>query len=212
MTIMEAVKFVALYGLDIIVVALVGVTLFAGLYQLVQGKVRESRRHDQSDVFYVIQDVMKHVNQAFLTYRRNLPEDTATDKANRQELVDLRYTLLTSSHKLNAAQREQVEEILRQHAGTLLAEAYCCKEAVLALFRVSRTPQAACQRRDLIVHRFGRIPELEPIITLLSGKQFENMLVHLDYKDPDKTNKVVERVNRAYQHGEGQRSLRQVFG
>jgi len=37
---METVKFVALYGLEIIVVALVGVTLFAGLYQLVRDKVR----------------------------------------------------------------------------------------------------------------------------------------------------------------------------
>ena len=40
MEIMEMVKFVALYGLEIIVVALVGVTLFAGLYQLVRDKVR----------------------------------------------------------------------------------------------------------------------------------------------------------------------------
>jgi len=37
---METVKFVALYGLEIIVVALVGVTLFAGLYQLVRDKAR----------------------------------------------------------------------------------------------------------------------------------------------------------------------------
>jgi len=40
---METVKFVVLYGLEIIVVALVGVTLFAGLYQLVRDKVRQSR-------------------------------------------------------------------------------------------------------------------------------------------------------------------------
>jgi len=37
---METVKFVVLYGLEIIVVALVGVTLFAGLYQLIRDKVR----------------------------------------------------------------------------------------------------------------------------------------------------------------------------
>jgi hypothetical protein len=37
---METVKFVALYGLEIIVVALVGVTLFAGLYQLIRDKAR----------------------------------------------------------------------------------------------------------------------------------------------------------------------------
>jgi hypothetical protein len=209
---MEAIKFVMLYGMEIVVVALVGVTLFAGLYQLVQGKVRESRRHDRTDIFHVIQDVMEHVNTAFLAYGRNLPENTAADKAIRQELLDLRSSLLASSPTLSAAQREQVEEVLRQHTGTLLAEAYYCKEAVLALFRVSRTPRAARQRRDQIAHRFGHILELEPIITLLRGKQFENMIVCLDYENLDNTDNDVKRTIRAYQHGQDQRNLRQVLG
>jgi Na+-translocating ferredoxin:NAD+ oxidoreductase RnfG subunit len=42
-SIMLAVKFVAFYGIQVVVVALVGVTLIAGLYQLVRDKVRESR-------------------------------------------------------------------------------------------------------------------------------------------------------------------------
>lgn len=156
-------------------------------------------------VFHVVQDVMKHVNKAFLTYRRSLPKETAADKALRQELLDFRYTLLTSAPKLSAAQQERVDEILRQHAGTLLAEAYYCKEAVLTLFRVSRTPAAARQRRDQLVQRFGRIPELKPVITLLSGKPFEDMIVYLDYENLDKTNNDIERTNRTYQHGEDQR-------
>jgi hypothetical protein len=43
MELMEAVKYVALYGLEIIVIVLVGVTLVAGLYQLVRDKVRARR-------------------------------------------------------------------------------------------------------------------------------------------------------------------------
>jgi hypothetical protein len=39
MDIMEAVKFVAFYGLQSIVIALVGVVVFAGLYQLVRDRV-----------------------------------------------------------------------------------------------------------------------------------------------------------------------------
>jgi len=42
MVLMEAVKFIMFYGMEIVVVALVGVTLFAGLYQLVRDKVRQS--------------------------------------------------------------------------------------------------------------------------------------------------------------------------
>ncbi len=39
-TMMEAIKFLAFYSLEVIVVALVGVTLLAGLYQLVRDKAR----------------------------------------------------------------------------------------------------------------------------------------------------------------------------
>jgi transposase len=156
-------------------------------------------------VFHVIQDVMKHVNKAMLTYRRGLPQATPADKALRKELLEFRYVLLTSSHKLSPAQRERVEELLRQHTGTLLAEAYYCKEAVLTLFRVSRTPEAARQRRDQLVQRFGGVPELKAIITLLNGEWFDQMIVYLEYENLDKTNNDVERTNRTYQQGEKQR-------
>ena len=43
MAVMETIKFVMFYGLEIVVVALVGITLFAGLYQLIRDKVRQSR-------------------------------------------------------------------------------------------------------------------------------------------------------------------------
>jgi len=148
---------------------------------------------------------MKHMNKALLTYRRSLPKETVTDQALRQELLDFHYTLLTSSHKLSPAQRERVEDLLRQQAGTLLAEAYYLKEAVLTLFRVSRTPEAARQRRDQIVQRFGHIPQLKAVITLLSGQSFEQMIVYLEYENLDKTNHDVERTNRTYQQGEKRR-------
>ncbi len=40
MEIMQVVKFVEFYAMQVIVVGLVGVTLLAGLYQLVRDKVR----------------------------------------------------------------------------------------------------------------------------------------------------------------------------
>ncbi len=43
MAIMETIKFLMFYGMEAVVVALVGVTLFAGLYQLIRDKVRQRR-------------------------------------------------------------------------------------------------------------------------------------------------------------------------
>ena len=37
---MEAIKFVTFYGMELVVVGVVGVTLLAGLYQLVRDRVR----------------------------------------------------------------------------------------------------------------------------------------------------------------------------
>jgi hypothetical protein len=41
--IMLAVKFVLFYGMQAVVIAVVGVTLIAGLYQLIRDKVRAAR-------------------------------------------------------------------------------------------------------------------------------------------------------------------------
>jgi Na+-translocating ferredoxin:NAD+ oxidoreductase RnfG subunit len=46
--IMLTVKFAMFYGMQLVVVAIVGVTLIAGVYQLVRDKVSEARRHDQT--------------------------------------------------------------------------------------------------------------------------------------------------------------------
>ncbi len=43
MAIMETIKWLMFYGMEIVVVALVGIALLAGLYQLAQGKARQRR-------------------------------------------------------------------------------------------------------------------------------------------------------------------------
>jgi len=177
------------------------------MWKAYQGALTEvfPAARQQLCLFHVIQSVMKHVRQTMLKYRRSLPEKSEAGQAARQELWEYRYLLLTSNHKLSRRQQERVEEILRQHAGTVLAEAYYLKEAVLSLFRVSQTPAAARQRRDQIIARFGHVPELQSVIKLLRGKAFEQMIVYLDYENLDKTNNEVERTNRTYRKGEKQR-------
>ena len=153
-------------------------------------------------VFHVIKNVMKHTNKAMLAYRRELPKETKEQKAIRSELWDFRYPLLKASPKLTDKQRDRVEDTLRAHQGTVLAETYYCKEAILALFRESQTKEGARSRRDMIVERFGNVPELDKVINLIRGEAFEHMIVYLDYENLDKTNNDAERTNRVYQKGE----------
>ena len=152
--------------------------------------------------FHVIQAVMKHTNKALMTYRRGLPKETAAQKALQKELWDHRYLLLKACHKLNDEQRRQLKAILKAHQGTMLPKAYGCKEAILALFRNSRDKKEARRRREAILNLFGGVPELEKVLNIIRGDDFDLMIVYLDYENLDKTNNHAERENRVYQKGE----------
>jgi len=184
-------------GIDPLVV----ITDMWDAYRVALAEVFPEAAH-QLCVFHVIKNVMKHTHKAMLAYRRGLPKRTAQQKAIRQELWDFRYALLMANPKLTAKQRQRVEDILRFHQGSVLPEAYCCKEAILALFRESQTKESARLRRDMIVHRFDHVPELAKVLNLIRGEAFEQMIVYLDYENLDKTNNDVERTNRVYQKGE----------
>ncbi len=153
-------------------------------------------------VFHVIQAVMKHTHQALLSYRRGLPQETEAQQAVRKALWDGRYLLLKASHKLSDRQRRRVAEILEAHQDTVLPQAYACKEAILALFRESEDKEAARTRRDAILEQFGEVPELNKVLNVIRGDDFEQMIVYLDYENLDKTNNNAERENRVYQKGE----------
>jgi len=153
-------------------------------------------------VFHVIQAVMKHTNQALLTYRREWPKQTEAQKAVRKELWDCRYLLLKANRKLSDKQRQRLEEVLDAHQETVLPTAYACKEAILTLFRESQDKHDARVRRDTILEQFGGVPELEKVLNIIRGNDFEQMIVYLDYENLDKTNNNAERENRVYQKGE----------
>jgi hypothetical protein len=123
---------------------------------------------------------MKYTNQVMLAYRRGLPKDTKEQKATRTELWDFRYLLLKANPKLTEKQRHRLDEILRTHQDTVLAKAYYCKEAILALFRESQTKEEARARRDAIVQRFGKVPELQKVINLIRGDEFEQPVLARD--------------------------------
>jgi transposase len=153
-------------------------------------------------VFHVIQAVMKHTNKAMLAYRRGLPKETEAQKAVRKELWDCRYLLLKANHKLKDQQRERLEELLDAHQETVLPEAYQCKEAILALFRESEDKEDARARRNAILEQFGDVADLEKVLNVIRGDDFEQMIVYLGYENLDKTNNNAERENRVYQKGE----------
>lgn len=153
-------------------------------------------------VFHVIQAVMKHTHKALMIYRRGLPKETAAQKALQKELWDHRYLLLKARHKLSDEQRRQLKTILKAHQGTMLPKAYGCKETILALFRKSRDKKEARRRREAILNLFGDVPELEKVLNVIRGDDFEQMIVYLGYQNLDKTNNSAERENRVYQKGE----------
>ena len=104
-------------------------------------------------------------------------------RAAREELWGLRYLLLEAGPTLTERQRGDVEELLHTHWGTILAQACYCKEAIVILFRSSQTKEEARARRDMIVRRFGDVPELQEVINLIQGNEFEQMIGYLQRRE-----------------------------
>jgi hypothetical protein len=119
-----------------------------------------------------------------------------------KELWNCRYLLLKASHELSDPQRKQLKAILDAHEGTVLPQAHACKEAILALFRESKDKNEARSKRDAILEQFEDVVELEKVLNVIRGSDFEQMIVYLDYENLDKTNNDAERENRVYQKGE----------
>jgi hypothetical protein len=110
--------------------------------------------------------------------------------------------LLKANHKLSDKQRARLEKILEAHKDTVIPKAYECKEAILALFRDSQDKDDARSQRDALLDQFGGVPELNKVLKVIRGDNFEQMIVYLDYENLDKTNNNAERENRVYQKGE----------
>jgi hypothetical protein len=127
--------------------------------------------------------LVEHTYKNVLTYYCELPEETEAQRAAKKRLWDLRHLLLGASPSLTARQQGDVEDLLQAHRGTVLDQAYDCKEAIIALFRASQTKEEARTRRDRIVQRFGDVSELKEAIELIQVDEFEQMIGYLWGKD-----------------------------
>ena len=134
-------------------------------------------------VSHAIKSLIKHTYKNMLTYYCELPEETEAQRTVKKMLWGSRHLLLGAGPVLTERQQGDVENLLQAHRGTVLAQAYDCKEAILALFRTSQTKEEAWTRRDMIVQRFGDVPELREAIDLIQVDEFEQMIGYLRSKD-----------------------------
>ena len=87
--------------------------------------------------------------------------------------------MLKTGASLTEKEQDGVKDLLRTHQSTVLAQAYRCKEAIIALFRSSQTKEQARARRDIIVRQFGHVPELQKVVNLIRGNEFEQTIGYL---------------------------------
>ena len=130
-------------------------------------------------VSYATKRLIERTCQNMLTYYCELPEETEAQRAVKRMLWYSRHLLLGAGSLLTEGQQGDVETLLQAHRGTVLARAYDCKEAILALFRSSQSKEEAWARRGRIVQRFGDVPELREVIDLIKVDEFERMIGYL---------------------------------
>jgi hypothetical protein len=156
-------------------------TMVVDLWRACRVTVAEALPNPSREAYvaHAVKALLRHTYETVLLYYCELPNRTAEQQSARAALWDLRYSLLRVSLGLTETERDDVEDLLRTHRGTVLAYAYHCKEAILALFRASQTQEGARSRRNMVVQWFGDVLELEEMIRLVQGNEFERTIGYL---------------------------------
>lgn len=96
--------------------------------------------HIQYDFFHTIQNIHRHLYKALTAYRKAFkaattePAQAEVRKALHKKLWQHRYLLFTNEEKLSAEQRQILDELLQEHADTIVEQIVLFRQHVRTIF------------------------------------------------------------------------------
>lgn len=144
----------------------------------------------QYDFFHVIQNIHRHLYKALTAYRKAF-KNAKTDKQQaklrkelHKKLWQHRYVLFTNEENLSDEQRQILDELLREHADTVVEQIVLFRQQIRVIFNECDTFAAAIDHLAVLIldgwadlsSHFGKI------MKFLQG-HIENMLTYL--RKPD---------------------------
>lgn len=94
----------------------------------------------QYDFFHIIQNIHRHLYKALTAYRKAFkaaqtePDQAEMRKALHKKLWQYRYLLFTNEENLSVEQRQILDELLQEHADTIVEQIVLFRQQVRTIF------------------------------------------------------------------------------
>ena len=140
----------------------------------------------QYDFFHVIQNIHRHLYKALTVYRKAFkaatsePEQAAVRQALHTKLWRHRYVLFTNEENLTDKQRTLLNELVTEHAGTIVEQIVEFRHQLRTIFNACDTFAEAVEYLSvMLLDGWAEVsPQFGKVMTFLRD-HFEHMLTYL---------------------------------
>ena len=142
--------------------------------------------HIQYDFFHTIQNIHRHLYKALTAYRKAFkaaatePAQAEVRKALHKKLWQHRYLLFTNEENLSAEQRQILDELLQEHADTIVEQIVLFRQQLRTMFNECDTFALALDHLAvLILDGWADVADGFGKVMSFLQDHFENMLTYL---------------------------------
>ena len=142
--------------------------------------------HIQYDYFHIIQNIHRHLYKALTGYRKDFKAASSelvqaeVRKALHKKLWDNRYLLFTNEENLSPEQQKILDELLQEHADTIVEHIVTFRRCVRDVFNASESFLEAVERvACLMVEGWSDVSDAFGRVMTFLRDHLENMLTYL---------------------------------
>jgi len=140
----------------------------------------------QYDFFHVIQNIHRHLYKALIRYRKTLKTAQTDEKQAElrqqwyKKLWHHRYLLFTNEENLSVEQLETLDQLLADHADTIVAHIVLFRQQLRTIFNESDTFSTALENLAvLILDGWADLSDAFAKVMAFLQNNFENMVTYL---------------------------------
>jgi transposase len=140
----------------------------------------------QYDFFHVMQNIHRHLYKALAAYRKVFKaaqteqDQQQAHKALHAKLWQNRYVIFTNEENLSPEQRQTLDELLREHADTIVEQIVVFRQHLRAMFNESETFARAVEHlATLILDGWADVSDTFSKVMRFLQDHFENICTYL---------------------------------
>jgi transposase len=140
----------------------------------------------QYDFFHVLQNIHRHLYKALTAYRKAFksaktePDQDKVRKALHTKLWQNRYVLFTNEEHLSPEQRQTLDELLAEHADTIVEQIVVFRQHLRSMFNESESFGSALEHlATLILDGWADVADAFGKVMRFLQEHFDNICTYL---------------------------------